>query len=116
MAPRRPRITPASRRHGRATKRQAAPGRASARWIYYPSLVPAAAFGPAATRLNPVFRIGNRKFVLDTALMAAVPRKLLGARVATLADRSVDIVGAVDSLVSGIRDPGERQGRVACAA
>jgi len=47
-------------------------------------------------------RIGNRKFVLDTALMAAVPRKLLGARVATLADRSVDIVGAVEFLVSGI--------------
>ena len=70
--------------------------------VYYPSLVPAAAFGPAATRLNPVFRIGNRKFVLDTALMAAVPRKLLGARVATLADRSVDIVGAVDFLVSGV--------------
>ena len=55
-------------------------------------LVPAAAFGPVATRLNPAFRIGYRKFVLDTALMAGVPRKLLGARVATLADRSVDIV------------------------
>ena len=65
-------------------------------------LVPAAAFGPAAMRLNPAFRIGNRKFVLDTALMAGVPRKLLGERVATLADRSVDIVGAVDFLVSGI--------------
>jgi toxin CcdB len=65
-------------------------------------LVPAAGFGPAATRLNPAFRIGSRKFVLDTALMAGVPRKLLGERVVTLADRSADIVGAVDFLVSGI--------------
>jgi len=41
-------------------------------------LVPAAEFGPAATRLNPSFRIGNRHFVMDTALVAGVPRKLLG--------------------------------------
>ena len=65
-------------------------------------LVPAAEFGPAATRLNPVFRIGNRKFVMDTSLMAGVPRKLLGERAVSLADRSVEIVGAVDFLVSGI--------------
>jgi toxin CcdB len=65
-------------------------------------LVPAAEFGPAATRLNPVLRIGNRKFVMDTPLMAGVPRKLLGERVVSLADRSVEIVGAVDFLVSGI--------------
>ena len=65
-------------------------------------LVPAAGFGPAATRLNPGFRIGNRNLVMDTALMAGVPRKLLGERVVSLGDRSVDILGAVDFLVSGI--------------
>jgi len=65
-------------------------------------LVSAAEFGTAATRLNPVFRIGNRKFVMDTSLMAGVPRRLLGEKVISLADRSVDIVGAVDFLVSGI--------------
>ena len=65
-------------------------------------LVPAAEFGPAATRLNPAFRIGNRNLVMDTALMAGVPRKLLGERVVSLAGRSVDILGAVDFLVSGI--------------
>ncbi len=65
-------------------------------------LVAAAEFGPAATCLNPVFRIGNRNFVMDTALVAGVPRKLLGERVVSLADRSADIVGAVDFLVSGI--------------
>ena len=65
-------------------------------------LVPAAEFGPAATRLNPRFRIGKRTLVMDTALMAGVPRKLLGERVVSLADRSGEILGAVDFLVSGI--------------
>lgn len=65
-------------------------------------LVPVAEFGPAATRLNPAFRIGNRNLVMDTALMAGVPKKLLGERVASLADRSSDILGAVDFLASGV--------------
>ena len=65
-------------------------------------LVPAAEFGPAATRLNPGFRVGNRNLVMDTALMAGVPKKLLGEKVDSLAERSVDILGAVDFLVSGI--------------
>jgi len=65
-------------------------------------LVAAAHFGPAATRLNPEFRIGNRKYVMDTALMAGVPRNLLGEKAASLAERSVEILGAVDFLVSGI--------------
>jgi hypothetical protein len=34
--------------------------------------------------------------------MAGVPRKLLGERVVSLAERSIDILGAVDFLVSGI--------------
>ena len=65
-------------------------------------LVPAAEFGPAATRLNPGFRIGNRNLVMDTALVAGVPRKLLGEKIISLADRSFDILGAVDFLISGI--------------
>jgi hypothetical protein len=46
----------------------------------------------------PPLRDGVR---LDTALIAGVPRKLLGGKVISLANRSVDI-GAVDFLVSGI--------------
>ena len=65
-------------------------------------LVPAANFGIAATRLNPGFRIGNRNLVMDTALMAGIPRRLLGERVVSLADRSAEILGAVDFLVSGV--------------
>ena len=65
-------------------------------------LVPAAEFGPVAARMNPEFRIGSRKFVMDTALMAGVPCKLLGEKIVSLADRSADILGAVDFLLSGI--------------
>jgi toxin CcdB len=65
-------------------------------------LVPAAEFGPAATRLNPGIRIGNRNLVMDTALMAGVPKKLLGEKVVSLAGRSAEILGAVDFLASGI--------------
>jgi hypothetical protein len=49
-----------------------------------------------------VLRIGNRKVMMDTPLIAGVPRKLVGERVVSLADRSVDIAGGVDLLVSGI--------------
>ena len=40
-------------------------------------LVPAARFGPPASRLNPVFRIGGRNFVMDTN---AIPPPLLWLR------------------------------------
>lgn len=64
-------------------------------------LVPAARFGPPASRLNPVLRIGSRNFVMDTALIAGIPANQLGDRVATLAERSAEILGALDFLVSG---------------
>lgn len=65
-------------------------------------LVPAARFGLPATRLNPVFRIGNRNFVMDTALIAGIPAAQLGEAVASLADRNAEILGALDFLISGI--------------
>jgi toxin CcdB len=65
-------------------------------------LVPAAHFGPPASRLNPVVRIGSRKFVMDTALIAGIPANQLGDRVASLGERSADVLGALDFLVSGV--------------
>ena len=65
-------------------------------------LVPAARFGPPASRLNPVLRIGSRNFVIDAALIAGVPATRLGDRVASLGERSADLLGALDFLVSGI--------------
>ena len=65
-------------------------------------LVPATRFGPPASRLNPVFRIRSRNFVMDTALIAGVPANQLGDRVALLGGRSTDVLGALDFMVSGI--------------
>jgi toxin CcdB len=65
-------------------------------------LVPAARFGPPASRLNPVVRIGSRNFVMDTALIAGIPANQLGDRVASLSGRSADLLGALDFLVFGI--------------
>ncbi|MEO8203821.1 MAG: CcdB family protein [Betaproteobacteria bacterium] len=65
-------------------------------------LVPAARFGPPASRLNPVLRIGSRNFVMDTALTAGIPAAQLGERVASMGERSAELLGALDFLVSGI--------------
>jgi toxin CcdB len=65
-------------------------------------LMPAARFGPPASRLNPVVRIGSRNFVMDTALIAGVPANQLGDRVASLVERSSEVLGALDFLVSGV--------------
>jgi len=64
-------------------------------------LVPSAEFGPPAARLNPVFRLGARNYVMDTAAMAAVPAKVLGAKHASLAGNSAEILDAIDFLISG---------------
>ncbi len=65
-------------------------------------LVPAARFGPPASRLNPVLRIGARNFVMDTALVAGIPATQLGERVVSLSERSPELLGALDFLVSGV--------------
>ena len=65
-------------------------------------LVPASRFGTPAARLNPVFRIGARNFVMDTALCAAIPSKQLGERITSLSPRAPDVLAAIDLLISGI--------------
>jgi hypothetical protein len=49
-----------------------------------------------ASRLNPVFRIGKRNFVMDTALIACAPVAQPGEVVASLADRNAEILGALE--------------------
>jgi toxin CcdB len=65
-------------------------------------LVASSDFGPPATRLNPVFEIGNGQYVMATAEMAAISRKDIGERVGSLGAHSTDILNAVDFLISGI--------------
>lgn len=64
-------------------------------------LIPAADFGPAIERLNPLVRVGGRNYVMATAEMAAVTRKSLGDKVGSAEGQSADILAAVDFLVSG---------------
>ena len=53
-------------------------------------------------RLNPVFSIGGEAYVMRTQFAATVRRQQLGAVVDSLDGRAFDVVGAVDTLISGI--------------
>ncbi len=59
-------------------------------------------FGPPAKRLNPVFQIDKRDYVMATAEMAAISRKHLGPRERSLSAHSTEILNAIDFLISGI--------------
>ena len=55
-----------------------------------------------AQRLNPVFEIGGQDYVMLTQAAAAVKKRDLGTVVTSLADRSFEITGALDVLISGV--------------
>jgi toxin CcdB len=50
----------------------------------------------------PVFQVEGEPWVMDTAQLAAVPRKTLGHPVADLSDERHTITSALDMLISGI--------------
>jgi toxin CcdB len=54
-----------------------------------------------AARLNPIFEIGNGRYVMVTQYAAAIPVRELGPPIASLADRQWDIGNALDMLISG---------------
>lgn len=54
-----------------------------------------------AGRLNPVFTIGKRDYVMATQFLAAVPQKILKTPVANLAAEHVAIVAALDMAFHG---------------
>lgn len=60
-------------------------------------------FAPVAlpTRLIPVFEVEGRDYLLETPKLAAVPRRLLKDRVASLANDQSRITGALDFLFQG---------------
>lgn len=55
-----------------------------------------------AARLNPIFDIAGREHVMVTQFAAAVRVSELGAIVESLRYRSLDIVGALDVLITGV--------------
>lgn len=52
--------------------------------------------------LMPVFEVGGHRVMMRTTEIAGVPRKAIGERVGTLAERRHEIVAALDVLISGI--------------
>ena len=65
-------------------------------------LVPREAAPIPAHRLNPVFSIGGRDHVMVTQFAAAVERRELADVVFSLRDRSFEVVGALDVLITGV--------------
>jgi toxin CcdB len=64
-------------------------------------LLPETAFHAAAERLNPVFEIDGRRFVLLVQSIATLPRRELRGAVASLKDQRDTILAAIDFLLSG---------------
>jgi toxin CcdB len=54
-----------------------------------------------AARLNPVFELEGKSYAMMTQFAAAVLVGELGERVASLADRDIEIINALDMLISG---------------
>lgn len=55
-----------------------------------------------AQRLNPVFEIDGENYAMLTQAAGAVRRRELGSVIASLADRSFEIMDALDVLISGV--------------
>ena len=55
-----------------------------------------------AARLNPIFEINGTRYVLLTQAAASVRNRELGEVVASLADRSFEVTGALDVLINGV--------------
>ena len=63
-------------------------------------LFPAAGV-PAATKLNPLFEMQGFEVVMATHLIFAIPVDRLPSKVGSLADRHLDILSALDMLLTG---------------
>lgn len=65
-------------------------------------LLPAEEAPRPAARLNPVFRIGERAYVMATQFMGAVPQSELRRKVGSLAHEHDVIKPAIDLLFDGV--------------
>lgn len=65
-------------------------------------LLPASVLIPLNKRINPTFTIDGRDHVLAVQGMQTVPVRALGQSVMSLLDRGSEIIGAIDTLISGI--------------
>lgn len=65
-------------------------------------VLPLADAPPVAGKLNPIVVIDGVQHSLVTQHMAAVPAKLLGDAVLSMASRDSEIIRAIDLLISGV--------------
>ena len=56
----------------------------------------------AASRLMPTLHVDGKPWVMDTLLLAGIPRRALGKPVADLSSERAAIMAALDLLISGI--------------
>jgi toxin CcdB len=65
-------------------------------------LVPADGFqSETMTKLNPILRVGDAGYRLITTDIVAIPRAMLGERIANLEDQREVVIDAVDFLLQG---------------
>ena len=64
-------------------------------------LITQAAVARPMSRLNPAFTVQGKKVLMATTDVAGVPLAALGDKVASLADESAVILGAIDFLLTG---------------
>lgn len=65
-------------------------------------LFPKAAAPAPAHRLNPIFSILGEDHVLVTQFAAAASKRELEEKVTSLSGRGLEIIGALDVLISGV--------------
>jgi toxin CcdB len=65
-------------------------------------LIPRARAPKPAHRLNPVFTLDGGDYVMATQFAAAVLRRDLGGKRLSLKDHSLEILGALDVLLTGV--------------
>jgi len=53
------------------------------------------------SNLNPIFLIENKKVVMSTTEIASIPKAYLGEKVYSLSDKRVEILNAIDFLITG---------------
>ena len=65
-------------------------------------LMPVKSAPPRTGRLHPCFVINGSDFLMATHLGTAVKRRELSPAIANFADRRLDIIGAIDVLITGV--------------
>ncbi len=64
-------------------------------------LFPHSEYGQSLDRLNPVINIKSAPYVLSIAELAGVPVNALGKRLASAAEHRLEIISALDFLITG---------------